>query len=383
MSKPWVKFLLPVVIVVLALLLGKGLMSLQEPPTRNVKAQPSPRVEVFTIEHSPTTISIKSQGSVSARRQIEWASKVSGRVVWVAPEFVEGAVVEAGTSLLKLDPTDYRVALTEAKAALADARLALAEEQAEIKRGSRYKATNQQSYELLRQPKLAQVEARFKAAEEKVLQARADLAATEVKAPFNAIIDKKQVDLGGYVASNVPLFHLLSTDVAEVRLPITASDIGYISHATVEGQKLPEVKLSARFGHRESYWQGRLIRTERRVDNDTRTFFVVAEVIKPYDRDIHAAELTIGLFVDASIEGISLEHAVRVPRQALHNNQYVYVVIDGQLRRRSVTVFRRERDAVVIRDGLEDGDQVVLTQFDLMVEGMPVTTSSVDGDSDE
>lgn len=372
MGNPWVKRLLPLVIVIVAVLLGRSLMIFKPSLPHRDKAQVSTYVDVQVVHLRSLPMSVNSQGTVTAKRNIEWASKVSGRVIWVAPEFAEGAAVAAGTTLLKLDAIDYRVMVAEAEASLADANLALTEERNELRRGNSYRADNQQDAKAnLRQPKLAQVESKVNAAKERLLQAQADLEATEVKAPFAAIIDNKQVDLGQYVSAGSPLFSLLSTDVAEVRLPITSTDIQFITAAKKPDGQLPTVILSSNFGRHQQQWHGQLVRIERRVDADTRTFFAVAAVDQPYAAS-HGVALSTGLFVDAVIEGITIDNASRIPHSALHDETYVYLVIDGQLTRRAVTVLRRERESVVISSGLDDGDKLVLNKLDLMVEGMSV-----------
>ncbi|ARN74927.1 efflux RND transporter periplasmic adaptor subunit [Oceanicoccus sagamiensis] len=374
MSQVWLKRLLPVAIIIVAVLIAQAMIALQTAPAKKPNVQPSPNVEVSTIKNGPLTLSVRSQGTVGARRTIEWASEVAGRVIWVSPSFVEGAHIEAGTLLMKLDPTDYQVALAEAEASVADANLSLTEERNEFRRGTTYRSNNKQSATAsLRQPKLALVEARYKAAEEKLKQAKADLAATEIRAPFDAVVDNKQVDLGQYVSSNAVLFTLYSTNTAEVRLPVTAAEIYFIEAIPAEGGELPKVELSANFGMTRQQWQGRLVRIERRVDANTRTFFVVADVDQPYNAEQYPIPLSVGLFVDAVIDGITIESGVRIPRSALHGDNFVYVVDNSTLVSRQVTVARRERDAIVISDGLKDGDQVVMTKLDLMVEGMQIT----------
>ncbi len=379
--KPTLKFALPVLIVVAAAVVGNLLGLLKSDPPRSPKTAPRPNVEVVTVSHGPVRLQLSSQGTVSPRRQIEWGSEVAGRVIWVSPAFVEGGAVVAGDTLLKLDPTDYRVAVAEAQAAVADAKLTLAEEQSELRRGNSYRANNQQeALANLRQPKLELVEAQLKAAEEKLLQAQKDLAATEIKAPFAGVIDNKRIDMGQYVSTGAALFNLLGTDTVEVRLPITATDISYIPGPEANiSQTVNNVLLSTRFGRFQHQWRGRLTRIEQRVASDTRTFFAVAEVDRAYDQTRHSAPLSVGLFVEASIEGAVLEDSVRLPRSALHDDRYVYLVVEGHLQRQNVEVVRSERDSVVISHGLENGDQLVTSRLDLMVDGMQVTAMPASG----
>ena len=66
-----------------------------------------------------------------------------------------------------------------------------------------------------------------------------------------------------------------------------------------------------------------------------------------------------------------IDDAVKIPRSAVHQSSYVYLVENGSLQRRDVTLRRRESDSVMV-SGLEAGDLLVLTRLDLMVDGMPV-----------
>jgi len=314
-----------------------------------------PVVETMTARPGPVPVTISSRGTVTPKRQIDLVSEVSGRVVWVAPELLEGGVVRAGETLLRIDPIDYEVALSEAKAALAGARLSLAEVQVVVKRAA-----------------IEEAEARVAAAEDRVRQAEVDLGNTVVRAPFNAVVDAKHADLGQFVTTGSALMTLLGTDIAEVRLPVLPSDLPYLGYGRRADGSPYLATLTARFGKLEHSWQARLVRLEQRVDAQTRVSYVVAEVDQPYDESRHGRALTVGQFVEAAIPGAAIDPAVRVPRTALHDSTYVFLVEEGRLKRRPVELLRRERDTAIVGQGLAGGEQVLLSRLDLMVEGMPV-----------
>ena len=373
MALAWLKRLLPLVILVAAVVLGTLMVALRGEVPRQAKVQPRPMVDVVTVSRGPVQLSIESQGTVQPKRRIELISEVTGRITWVSEQLVNGGLVREGEVLLKLDPIDYQLAAAEAKAALADASLKLKEEQAELKRGNAYKTTNQQANsQSLRQPKLLQVQAQYDAAKARLRQAQRDLDNTEVKVPFDAIIDNKKIDMGQYVSTGAVLMSLLGTDIAEIRLPMTAEDIGFVAPAVLDSGVWPAVELRARLGKLHLSWQGRLVRSERRVDELTRVYYLVAEVDDPYGLHTDKAPLPVGLFVDATLEGIVVEEASELPRSALHLDRYIYLVKDGSLVKREVEVLRRDARSIVVGEGLETGESVILTRLDLMVDGMPV-----------
>ena len=307
----------------------------------------------------PVAVAVRSRGTVTPRRDIELVSEVSGRVIEVAPEFVEGGQVRAGATLLRIDPIDYEVALSDAQAALASARLSLAEVQVVLMKAA-----------------IEEAEARVQAAKDRVRQARADLANTRITAPFDAIVDGKRADIGQYVQTGTAVMRLMGTALVEVRLPVLAADVPFLRYGRQPDGSWPAVQLTANFGDVEHRWPARLMRVEQRVDEQTRVFYLVAEVDSPYDPQRYAMPLTVGLFVQADIPGREIPAATRLPRSALHAGHYVYLVEQGVLVKREVQPLRHEGGAVIVGEGLGEGDRVVLSQLDLMVEGMAVTVGN-------
>ena len=353
---PWLRnFLLPLLLLAIAGSVAFLMVKSRDDLPRRERSAVVPVVQVMTVKPGPVPVAIESRGMVLPERAIDLVSEVSGRVVWVDPGFLQGEEVQAGQLLLRVDSIDYEVAVADAEAALASAELSLAEVQVLVQKAA-----------------IVEAQARVIAAGERLRQAQNDLANTEVSAPFNAVVDVKQVDLGQYVQTGKVLTRLLSTDVAEVRLPLLASDVPFVEHGQDDQGNWPELTLTATFGDKQYSWQARLARVERRVDEQTRVFYLVAQVDRPYDLSLHAHILAIGLFVEASFQGRPIANAARLPRSALQTNDTVYVVEEGLMRQRKVTLLRREADSVIIGEGLRAGDKVVTSRLSLMVDGMPV-----------
>lgn len=350
MLKKAIKLLVPVGIVVAAVLLAMAMVGSREELQTSDAVQPSPRVQAVEVALTEVPITIVAHGTVTSRYELELATEVTGRVVWVAPEFESGEIVPAGTVLLRIDPANYQLALAQAKAALSSANMALADAKA-----------------LKRQAAIAEGELNIEAARQRVVKAEQDLAYTEIKAPFNAVIDKKLVEFGQFISTGQPVMRLLSSDTARVTLPVTPAEAGFLE----ESIGAPVI-LSAQIGEHQVQWEARVARIEARVDTLTRVIPVVVEVDTPYDIGVHTRSLPPGLFVTAMLPGQPVHSAVRLPSSVLHADDSVFVVADNALRRKRVNIIHREGDTVVINGGLEPGDQVVTTRLDLMFEGMKV-----------
>ncbi len=352
MKKLLRKLAIPIAITASAVALSWAMISSRAELPRREVITPVPLVEVMTIEPATLRVNIRSQGTVQAMQEIDLVSEVSGRVIWVAPEFVTGGNVAAGTLLLQIDPINYEVAITEAQAAVAGAKLRLSEVKV-----------------VLMHAAIEEAEASVRAAQARLRAARANLHNTKIVVPFNAVIDSKRVDLGQFVTTGLPLMHLLSTDIAEVRLPVLASDISFIQTATSAQEAGPDVLFTAQRGNTELQWHGQIARLEQRVDKKTRVFYLVAQVKNPYQNFEGSQPFSVGLFVDATIEGKEIQDAVRIPRSALHEGNFVYLIENNRLKKREVNVLRREQDSLLIEEGLNAGDVLALSRLHLMVEG--------------
>lgn len=350
MLKRTVKVLLPVVIVGAAVLIALALVRSRPELQTNASTAPLPRVQVVDTALGDVPITIIAHGTVTARHELDLASEVKGRVTWMAPEFQPGEMVAQGQVLLRVDPVAYRVAVAESKAALSRAETALADAKAFKRKAS-----------------IVENELNIEAATEQIVKAEQDLAYTEIRAPFNAVIDRQMVEPGQFISVGQVVAHLLSSDTAEVTLPVSAAESGFLD-ASIEGK----VELSAQIGEQRRQWPASLVRVESRVDRQTRVVPVVVEVNAPYDSELHEHTLPLGLFVEARIPGLPVASAVRLPSSALQSDESVFVLVDNGLRRRQVKVAHRTGDTVVISDGLESGDRVVTTRLEVMFEGMKV-----------
>jgi len=351
MFRKVIKRIIPLGIVLAAIVVAMLMVASREKLSPSDVAQPLPHVQAIDIALGDVPVFIVAHGNVRARHELELASEVTGRVEWVAPEFESGERVVAGTVLLRVDPTLYRLALAEAKAALVNANNTLADAKA-----------------LKRTALMKESELNIEVARQRIAKAEQDLAYTRIRAPFEAVIDKKLVDFGQFINAGRTVARVLSSDTAEVSLPVKAAEVGLIDTSA-------DVLLSAKIGEQQQQWQARILRIESRVDQQTRVIPVVVEVTLPYDISLHSYRLPLGLFVMATIPGKPISSAARLPISALQTGDTVFVLSNRVLQRRKIEIAFREGDSVVVNGGLENGDVVVTSRLEVMFEGMKVERS--------
>lgn len=337
-------------------------------------------VRVMEVRSEPTKLFVESQGKVQAARTVNLSTPVAGTVAWISPKLEAGGYVAVDEPLLRLDSSDYEIALARSEAALEQA---IAEElhaRSEYERlrelGERRLASESQ---IQNAERLANVTAaRINEIETQLRQARIDLERTEVRAPFDAIVQSRQVELGQYAnrAQNIAVMY--GAEEVEVRLPLAIRQLGYLDvpldfRGELDRRVAPVVRLEGLYGGQRHTWFGRMVRTEATIDLDSNTVQSIVRVTQPQEGDKNSIPLPIGLFVEASISGREIDDIIAMPRAVIRNNNQVLVVdAENKMYYREVEIFRFEEERVLISGGLAPGEIVCVSPIQAVVNGMAV-----------
>ncbi len=353
-------------IVVVAVMLARVMIANRPQLEDREQAIGLPLVTTVLVQKGRVELSIRSQARVTPKVQLQLGSEVSGRVLQVADEFVVGSIVAAGAPLLRIDDTAYQLAVDQARLAVADAELALAEEYARIGVRRDTPAAAQAERENQR---VIRALAQIRASKSQLAKAEQDLRRTRIHSPIDAVVNRKQVEVGQFIAAGSVVGELHGIGAAELRLPILLSQLSMIDN--VIGKP---VSIFASASDRATRWAARVTRVEQQVDIQTHVAHVVAEVLDPYGKQ-HTQPLRLGRYVTAEISGVYVDDAVRIPREALFEGDSVFVVdTDSRLQRRQVAVLWLADRTAVIGRGVDNGDAIVTNRLDLMVDGMRIAT---------
>ncbi len=390
------KFMLPLILIMTSIVMVIALVAYKNSQRAERKPDTNKAILVDTInaEVVSLNLTVNSQGTVRPRTETTLVAEVSGKVVSVSPDFVAGGFFREGEVLLQIDPSDYRAGLKRAKAALASRKAKLADETARseqaLKDWRNMGKQGEPSALGLRKPQMADAKANVSAAEADVEKARRDLERTQITVPYDGLVRQKAVDIGQYVTPGTRLGVTFAIDTAEVRLPLTNTDLKYLELPTGTQAKnydkpYPPVTLSAQRAGETDQWQAQIIRTEGVVDETSRVVYAVAQVTDPYGvlGQNHQKELKIGTFVNAEIQGLPAENVVVLPRFVLQANHTVMIVNDAnELEILPVEVLRTEPKRVYINSGINGGARVITTTLDAPVPGTKLAVSGAMNDAE-
>lgn len=379
------KALLPVLLIAGALVIA-GVLIVSRPEHKFESAIPRTAiVDVARVHLQDLRIPIQAQGVVNPHRDTTLISEIGGKIIDVSPSFHAGGYVGAGDMLVQIEKSDYEAALLRAGSAVATAQSNLAQEKgrSEVARREWEKLpkTTTRSQEgknlYLRKPQLEQANAQLLSAQADLKKAQNDLDRTTIRAPYDALIQKKQSDLGQFVGPGTAVARVFAVDYAEVRLSLPQSKLAYLDLPGVRGYdsgESPWVDLYTDVSGDVTHWPARLHRTEAAVDERSRVLFAIARIEDPYALEVGDNQpLRIGTFVKANILGTEMNDIVPLPRHVLRAGNQVWVVdADNRLHNREVTVLRTEGDEVYVTSGLQDGELVALSSVSDALPGMMV-----------
>lgn len=375
------RIIVPLLIVLVGVAVA-AVFKLTKPTAKKAEIKAHrPVVTVQRVEHEAAHTRIDAMGTVAPSREISLQAQVGGKIVALSPEFEPGGILKKNDVVLRIDPRDYSLTLKKTKGAYAEAqadyRLEMGSQEVARKELEYMQLTApdvvKDSSLALREPQLAQAQAKIDQARASYEQARLDLARCSVRAPFNALVSSRAVNLGSTPSTQTELGRLVGTDEYYIELAVPLDRIQYLDFSHPELNRV-EVHSAAS----AAMWQGRLVRMTGTLTQNTRMAKVLVAVDDPLNLKQTAGKLplVLGDYVSVSITGKPIENVVVLPRTALRDGNVVWLAEKGRLKFQKVTPVWKETEKVFVSHGLKAGQTVVLSDLAAPVEGMLLTLES-------
>lgn len=348
------------------------------------------QVTVVTIKAQPVALKRELPGRASAYAIAEVRPQVGG--ILKRRVFREGADVKAGEVLYEIDPALYQAALGNARAALAKAEA----NQVTIKLKAQRYAELAKSGVISKQDNddivasLGQAEADVTAAKSAVQTAEINLGYTRITAPIAGRIGKSEVTAGALLTANQAnaIATIQQLDPIYVDVTETSGEMMRLRREFLEGSlrtvngavrtDRAHIKVNLLLEDGTQYdLPGKLRFADVTVDENTSSVTVRAEFPNPKH------EILPGMYVRAVIEAGMQQHAMLVPQQAVtHDPTGAALVLvltpQGIVEQRHLNVDRVVNNQWVIRDGLQDGEQVIVEGAQKVKVGDKAKAASAD-----
>jgi len=382
------KILLPIVMLVGAIFLGKYLIATGPKAKKKPFVERLPVVEVQKLKARNYTVSIKASGVVRPGIQTNLVAEISGKILNISDKFLEGNYFKKGSILLKIDSSNYQnsLAISQSDVAANQANLSQLNEEEKSTKRSYYLAqknlklgrkelsrlhnlwkkkliarsavdAEEQKINQLQQRleesqgklntfssrKLA-IKAKINAARSRQKQDRLNLSKAVIKAPYAGRVLQRNVDVDQYVGTGTSLGKVYATHFVYVDLPLSLNQYELLGipenfensteNSKQTNKKMPIVTFSSTNSRHKSHWDGRIVRTSAALDVDSRQIKVIARIDKPFiakhnQKQGNSAPLKIGQYLNAQIEGKTFKNVYILPSSVVRQNKEILLLLQG------------------------------------------------------
>ena len=356
---------------------------------RSPKTAPKPKIRGLKthfqhFEKQDYQIQLKTQGVVSPTNVTSITAQVSGRIKTISDKFANGAFVKEGEVLASLETEDFEAAIVSSEASLARSQANLAQEVARGEQALRnWKdiGFKEEPNELvLRKPQLKEAQANVKSAEANLARAIRNKERCVIRAPFSGVIRNRTVGIGAVIGGSSKLGEILSTNKAEVRLPLSQDQLDQLAKS---GDLFPHVQFSSALQpESDKTWEGKITRSEGEMDPSSRELYLIAEIEDPFSLlDTHTYHLAFNQPVMATIPAQILEDVYVVKREFIRGLRDIVTVKNGRLERVKLEpVWEDPKHLIVLADSIDSKAVLATSNLSYAVEGAKVTLVDKNGE---
>ena len=374
-----IKYLRPLIIIGISTAIAAVLYMLGQISPDAIQEKDPMDVNVQILTPIDYQIKIKSTGTTTPITQTVLTSEVGGEVIYRSKKFSEGSSVISGEILAKIDDTDLQLQYKNALLQLASAEVQFAVQQAEAEIAQ--EAWDQVGEGIpqeltTKKPQLKQAKAALEVAKAQVQSAEKKLNKTEITAPYTGRIQNINIDLGYTIIPGQPVGSMYTSNEIEVTLSVKDSDLQFLD-IPMDGRKLNSdqksiVIIKSLYKGEMQEWAGNLERVDGVIDPMTRMIKLIANFKNNFIEETKPI-LPIGLFVEAEINGKQLEDIFMIPNSALTpNDELLFLNQDDALEIRKVSVLTKMKNHILVKEGMEAGERVVISKLSIATNGMLV-----------
>lgn len=370
LSFKWIRNITIAYLLIMGPLVGYALYKIsKEPEIEDNKPDVSvymPMVKVFKVKKEDYIDILSANGTVRGTSEVELKFEISGKIA--SFNFREGDLVAKGEIIVSLDPADVMTRLRHSRSKLetASTRYLAAREKVNVYR---------ELYDMgaLIEAKMREIElsadslkSEVETAKSEVVLAQSHLEKTVIAAPADGVMGIRQLEVSDMVTPNDKAGTFLEVKNVFVEMGVIEKDINKI----VLGQKV-KVKVDA---YPEEIFWGEIDNISKMIRGETRTLPVKVKISNPGQR------LLSGMYADCEIFLAEFKDRIVIPSASIVKLGKMkiapLVLLEGgenvgiiELRKIEVGY---SSSYAVIKDGLREGDIVVMETQQPLKDGMKV-----------
>ncbi len=167
----------------------------------------------------------------------------------------------------------------------------------------------------------------------------------KIRAPFDGSFSQVYSEIGAIVNMGARIARIFRTTAVELEVPIEMEFARWIS-------KGHQVRILD--GQKKNQWTGTVVRKSKFVDPQTQAVSIFVRVNQQGSQPLFT-----GMYMYALFPGILVEDVMEIPRNSIYNENSVYTVRDGKLKKRTIKVHKLN-ETTALFSGLSEGEMIVV-----------------------
>jgi len=309
------------------------------------------KVELAEIIATDLSETFTLPGSLEAWENLTLAAEYGGPVRWIGP--TEGDRLKVGEAILRIDTDTVKANLKRDQAAFEV-------QQKEIKRYQELLAE-----QLVSQQQFGNVRSAFEAARANLRQSELALAKSTLKSPISGILDRLYIDRGEYVSPGDPMAQVVQVERMKIIIDVPEKDVGFLT----PGQTVEVLPAHLGDFKTATALKGEILHVGFQADPASRTFRVKVAVDNP------GQKLRPGMILRVKFLRRDHQGVLAIPLYCVldrDGKKYVFTTEEHQAVQKPVQLGPVVGGQVIIRAGLEAGDQLIVKGQQLLTDGARV-----------
>ena len=352
-------------------LIGYYLLLMKPEPPRTTPETPVRLVQTRIVDYDRVKTSIRVPGRLASQRVVDIISEVQGKILPGDVPLKKGQSFSEGDLLCTIYEKELALNIKAAKSRFLNA---LANALADIKFDFPDQYENVlnffESVELDKpmpeMPEISDGSLKVFLASRDILNQYYSIKVSEdrltrhyITAPFDGTIMEVSLEVGGIANPGTRIAKIIKTDLLELEVPIEIDDLQWVTAGDI-------VTVVDEYETRS--WRGEVVRISEFVDPATQSASVFVQIKNQEENPIYA-----GMFLEAWFDEKIVEDAMVIPRQAVFNQNEVFIVRNSALQKRKINVRKINQNSVIF-NGLEEGEELVVEPLVNVKEGTVVKT---------
>lgn len=354
--RKYVTIVLGILLVAAAAYIARDLANTKK-AERPKKEKVLPTVFTETVKNTTVPVTVLESGRLIAKNRIEIFAEVQGVMEPSKREFKPGAAYQKGELIVSIRKDDFYANLQAQKSnlqnlitsILPDLRLDYPEA---YPKWDEYLRNFDMSKSVEKLPEPTSEKEKFFITGRNIYTSYYNTKNMEIvlgkynlRAPFSGILTDALVTPGSLIRPGQKLGEFIDPSVYEMEVSVNKSILTSL--------RVGEKVVVRDTENHQKQWNGSIIRINGKVDMTTQTVKIYIE--------LHSKDLKEGMYLEAVMNGESIDGALEIARSLLVDENKVYVVQDGALQLVNVDPVFFNQKTVVIK-GLQDG-QIIISKI--------------------